>query len=272
MSDKKCKLLITAVMVTYNEARYLTTCLGSLSACDEILIFDMGSTDNSVAIANRYATVVRKIERVDYHEKIWKALIQEAKNDWIVFLDPDEVYPHEIFAFIDDIIVNNNRIGLFSIPWQFYFLGRPLKSTVWGGKNYKSRVFHRERVIISPFPFGGIAIKPGYESYVFPYKDSLSIKHYWVDNLSDLFKKHWRYIKNEGAARYTKNNRFAVKKMIYDTYHGLRKSLIDLNGLHDSWTGIFLSFFYAWYIMMCHLSLLHFQLFKAGKLDQNLVS
>jgi glycosyltransferase involved in cell wall biosynthesis len=243
-----------------------------LADCDEIIVFDMGSTDNPAAIATKYGAVVRQVEQVAYHEKIWGKLIGEAKNDWIVFLDPDEVYPEDIFRRIGSLVEENDTIGLFSLPWQFYFLGKPLKSTVWGGKNYKARVFHRNRVLVSSFPFGGVSVKPEYKTYVFPYEDNLAIKHYWVDSLSDLFKKHWRYIKNEGAAWYNKDRRFRLKKMLFDTYHTLRKNLIDLNGLHDGWAGIFLSFFHAWYVMMCHLSLLYFQIFKAGKLDQKLAA
>ena len=51
--------------------------------------------------------------------------------------------------------------------------------------------------------------------------------------------------------------------MRWDTCEALRKNLIDFKGLQDGWRGIFLSFFHAWYIMMCDLALLCNQSLKA---------
>lgn len=262
-------LRISAIIVCINDGRHLSECLESLAYCDEILIFDMGSTDESVAIASKYATRIKSIARADYIEKIWGGLIKEASNDWIIFIDPDEVFPKDIFPYIDELTRKDN-IGLFSIPWQYYFLGEPLHSTVWGEKNYKARVFHRKRANLSPKIFGGVVIKPGFKTYTFPYDKKLVIKHYWVDDIVEMFKKHWRYIRNEGQARYMNGNKFSVKLTVIDTYHALRKNLIDCRGLWDGWRGIFLSFFNAWYILFCHLSLLAYQILRAGDSERNL--
>lgn len=76
----------SAIVVTFNEVKHLDDCLSSLSLCVELIVYDMGSTDGSLEIAQSYANDVRHIERVDIVEKIWKKIVGEAKNDWIILL------------------------------------------------------------------------------------------------------------------------------------------------------------------------------------------
>lgn len=43
--------MLSAVVVAYNEAHYLSECLRRLTFCDEILVIDLGSQDRSIEIA-----------------------------------------------------------------------------------------------------------------------------------------------------------------------------------------------------------------------------
>lgn len=257
----------SAIVVTFNEVKHLDDCLSSLSLCDEILVFDMGSTDGSLEIAQSYANDVRHIERVDIVEKIWKKIIGEAKNDWIILLDPDEIFPTALVPKIVDIIDSQPEIALISIPWKFYFLGKPVTSTLWGGKKFKARVFNRNNVEISSQLFAGITPKPGYTCYTFPYDENNAIQHYWIDSIPQLYAKHWRYIKNAGESRYSKGERFSCRKLFFDFKQSLKKNLKEYNGLNDGWRGIYLSLFHAWFTLMCHFSLCYYQFLLVSKSD-----
>lgn len=253
----------SAIIVTFNESKRLAECLQAFSQCDEVLVYDMGSTDGSVEIALKHATEVRHIPRVEVVEKAWNRVIREAKNDWIILLDPDEVFPSAIFPELERIINTTPDLAMISIPWKYYFLGKPLNSTTWGREHFKSRVFHRQRVELTGILFKGILVKPGFTEYCCPTDSGYVIQHYWIDSLPQLFSKHWRYIKNDGEARYMRGERFSLKTLLRETYRSLRKNLVDYNGAKDGWRGIFLSFFHAWFIFMCHLSLCCYQYLKA---------
>jgi len=257
---KSNSIIISSVLVTFNEASRLEECLRALNFCDEIVVNDMGSTDESITIANQYASSVRQLNRADVVEKVWNKVINEAKNDWIILVDPDEVYPEAVFTEIANIIQSREDIAMFAIPWKFYFLGKPLISTHWGREHFKARVFNRKHVEISGILFDGIKLKPGYECFTFPYSTGYIIKHYWVDSIPQLFSKHWRYIKNNGEARYKKGQRFSLGRKFKETMRTLRKDLFEYGGMKDGWRGIFLSIFHGWFIFMCHLSLLIFQI------------
>jgi len=256
---------ISAGVVCYNERKTLDKCLISLIKCDETLFFDMGSTDGSIEIARLFTTKVRQIPRVDIVEKVWNKVVSEAKNDWVILLDPDEVFPSDIFPALKEVIQSNPEVALIAIPWKYYFLGKPLTSSHWGRDHFKARVFNRQHIEISGLVFDGIKLKPGFKKYTFPYSSGYIIQHYWIDSIPQLFSKHWRYIKNDGEAKYTKGERFSIRRQLRQLVKTLRKDLFDYGGLKDGWRGIFLSFFHAWFIFMCHFSLLHYQLFTAGK-------
>ena len=252
---------ISSILVTYNESKRLAECLNSYSFCDEIIVYDMGSTDSSVEIAQKFASEVRIIPRVDYVEKIWKRIISEAKNDWVILLDPDEIFPTAVSTYIEYIINTQPKVALISIPWKYYFLEEPLNSTNWGRNHFKARVFNKNNIEISGIMFDGIKTKPSYLSYTIPYELGFIIRHYWIDSIPQLFSKHWRYIRNDGETRFKKGERFDGKRLIKDMIKSLSNDLFKYQGINDGWRGIFLSVFHTWFIFSCHISLCHYQYF-----------
>ena len=260
--------LFSAITVSFNESKRFSDCLNSVSLVDQLLVFDMGSTDGSIEIAKRFTSQVRHIPRVEVVEKVWPRLISETRNDWIILLDPDEIFPSEIFPQLQQIIQTQPEVGLISIPWKYYFLGKPLTSTSWGQEHFKARIFHRDRVDLTGVLFKGIQVKSGVSQYTFSADCGFVLKHYWADSISQLFSKHWRYIRNDGEARYKNGQRFNFRNLINDTFKTLRKDLFEFNGIKDGFRGIFLSIFHAWFIFNCYISLCLYQFFKVHKLNR----
>ncbi len=268
MSEKTLTPRFTSILVTCNDAGHLQESLSSVTFCEEVLVFDMGSKDSSYEIAREIASRVERIQQVDVVEKVWGRVVSEAGNDWLILLDPDEVFPTDIIPELKKIIQSQPDVGLISIPWKYYFLGKPLNSTSWGQEHFKARIFHRDRVDLTGVLFKGIQLKPGYSSYTFPTESGFILKHYWIDSLPQLFSKHWRYIRNDGEARYNKGERFSFKRQVKESIRTFRKDLFDYHGIKDGCRGIFLSFFHAWFIFNCHISLFFYQVFKAPKMSE----
>jgi len=75
-----------------NEERWLARCLDSvMGLVDEIIIVDTGSTDNSVAIAERYGAVVLHDKWQDDFARPRNIGLKRATKNWILIMDPDEV-------------------------------------------------------------------------------------------------------------------------------------------------------------------------------------
>src|SRR5918998_1386113 len=90
---------ISIVITTYNRERYLSAAIESILAqtrCDfELLIWDDGSTDRSVEIANAYAKSDRRVRVVAAEHRgqtpSRKAAIAETTGTYIGYVDSDDL-------------------------------------------------------------------------------------------------------------------------------------------------------------------------------------
>ena len=88
---------ISVVIPCYNAAQFLgetlDSVLGQTYTPLEVIVVDDGSTDDSAAIAESYGPPVRVICQENQGESVARNRgIQEARGDWIAFLDADDVW------------------------------------------------------------------------------------------------------------------------------------------------------------------------------------
>jgi glycosyltransferase involved in cell wall biosynthesis len=253
------KVEFTGVVVTCNEERYLRDCLNSLAFCQQLIVIDLGSTDSSLDIAVDCGAEIIHREWGPVVEPFRKEAIEFLKYDWMIQLDPDEIFPANIEDELRSMIMKDSELGVINIPWKFYIKGKPLNFSIWGLEKTKGIVLHKSRNKFTALSQRGTKLLNGYTSATLPGKSATWIRHYWVDSYEQLFEKHWRYIKKEGESRYLEGERFSWVTLVHSTISALKSNLIDFKGLRGGALGIFLSFFYSWYICMSLLSLLRYQ-------------
>lgn len=246
--------------MTYNDARRLADSLKSLQFCDELLVIDLGSKDNSLKIAKQFKAFVVHHKLVPDVDQIREYASALTKHDWIIFPDPDEVFPYDAVGEMNRFIKNNGKLGVIMLPWLFYFKAKPLKHTIWGVPNkFKGIVYHRRRVQFSGLVHHGIKASEGFETIKLEQIERNILKHYWMDTYKQLFEKHLRYIKLEGGARYKNGKRFSFGYLLRHTIKTLFNNLFVYRGIYGGWNGVFLSIFHSWYEFMSVLSLYSYQ-------------
>ena len=120
---------ISVVLAVFNEEDNLKNCLESVKAFAwEIVIVDGGSTDKTLDIANEFgAVIIRTDNPPNFHINKNKA-IDEARGDWILQLDADEVVDEKLFEFIKLIEKKRKEGQLKNSAWWLrrknLFLGR----------------------------------------------------------------------------------------------------------------------------------------------------
>ena len=88
---------LSACLIVKNEEKHLSTCLESLAAiCDEIVVVDTGSEDDTVPIAEAFgAKIFHYAWRKDF-SAARNFAIEQASGDWIIQLDADEeLFPED---------------------------------------------------------------------------------------------------------------------------------------------------------------------------------
>src|SRR3989338_58576 len=140
-------LKLSVVLATFNEEENIGRCLESCrSLASEIVAVDGSSTDSTREILKKYgAHVLVRENPTNFH--INKQLaIGQAKAEWILQLDADEVVSPELKKEILNVI-SLPAINGYWIPRKNYFLGRALKK---GGQypDYTLRLYRRGKGIL----------------------------------------------------------------------------------------------------------------------------
>ena len=254
------KLPLSAIVVCYNEDARLRDCLRSLLFCDEIIVCDLGSEDRSVAIASGLATSILHAEHVPYVEVVMPSLVEQARHDWIFRLDPDEVVdPHLVPRIRDALIESREKVCGYHLPWEFYFRGRKLIGTPWGGRKYKEFITNRNRVEYQTYVHSSVTARPGMHWETIDGPGTAVVRHFWVDTYRQLFEKHWRYLQYEGEARYKTGQEFGTLRFLVNSLRLLKNNLRPSAWWKDGLRGLFLCCFFVWYETSARLFLLAYQ-------------
>jgi glycosyltransferase involved in cell wall biosynthesis len=80
---------LTAVVTTLDNAATLTACLASLAFCDELVVLDSGSHDDTAAIAQAHGARWF-VEPFRGYGPQKQSAVDKATHDWVLLLDADE--------------------------------------------------------------------------------------------------------------------------------------------------------------------------------------
>ena len=141
---------ISVVINTYNAQKYLAQVLETAKSFDEIVVCDMESTDDTVAIAQRYGCTIVTFPKGDCKsaEPARTFAIQSATSDWVLVVDADELIPQALHDYLYDFIQHPDDIRGLYIPRKNYTMNTFLPSSY---PDYQLRFFIREGTIWPPY-------------------------------------------------------------------------------------------------------------------------
>lgn len=113
---------LSAVVICKNEQSMLKTCLLSLKWADEIIVIDNYSTDKTVEIAKENGARVVKFESEDFAKTRNKGM-EEAKGEWVLYVDSDERVLEPLKLEILEII-NGSNFSAFGISRKNIIFGQ----------------------------------------------------------------------------------------------------------------------------------------------------
>lgn len=133
---------LTAIIITKNEAANIGDCLDSVAFCDERIVVDCGSDDDTAAIArSRGAQVTEHGWRGFGPQKNFALSL--ATGEWVLSIDADERVTPELAAAIGKTVSEGNADG-YEIRRRTRFLGKEmLQSRLF--PDYILRLFRRGR-------------------------------------------------------------------------------------------------------------------------------
>ncbi len=113
---------LSVIIPTYNEASYIKDALLSVSFANEIIVIDSFSTDNTVDIAEPYASKILKRSFDNFSNQKNHAL-EHATGDWVLFVDADERVTNSLRAEIVTTINQPKHTG-YKINFPHFYMNR----------------------------------------------------------------------------------------------------------------------------------------------------
>jgi glycosyltransferase involved in cell wall biosynthesis len=104
---------------------------------NKIVVIDGGSVDRSVAIASKYADVIKVVKFNGHYANQKNRAIELAKTDWVLFLDPDERMSPKALVQLSAMI-SQDSYDCFSFPRNNFINNVPDNSK---GFDYQDRMF-----------------------------------------------------------------------------------------------------------------------------------
>jgi glycosyltransferase involved in cell wall biosynthesis len=131
---------LSAVLITRNAATQLPACLASVSFCDDIVVVDSGSSDDTVAIARTRGARVLHQEWLGFGPQKQFA-VSQARHDWVLCIDADERVSDELRASIETVLAAPTHQA-YRFPRCNRFMGRYLRHGE-GYPDWSLRLFDR---------------------------------------------------------------------------------------------------------------------------------
>lgn len=197
--------LVSAVLIAYNEGNVIEKTLKALTWCDEIIVVDSGSKDNSQEIYEKYNcnVFVREFDGFGMQKDY---AFSQAKHDWILSLDADEVLSEGLQKEIQECLKQDTILESgFNLPRTLIFLDKRIASEI---KKPCLRLFNKQK--------GGVTLDSVHEKIVLTGKIGSFRKemlHYSYRNIHNYFDKFNTYT-SLAAEEYLKNGKSKSKFMI----------------------------------------------------------
>ncbi|WP_348825250.1 glycosyltransferase family 2 protein [Flavobacterium aestuarii] len=253
---------LSVLIITLNEEKHLKALLSDLSFADEIVIVDSFSTDRTEIIAKSFPKVKFIQNKFENFSVQRNFAISQAKNDWILFLDADEVLTPELKQEIIETLQNNKTYSAYFFERIFMFENSVLKYSgnqtdkIFRLFDKKSARYDEKRLVHEKLIVDG---KIG----------SLKNKliHYSYSSYHDYKEKIIFYGKFKAQEKFLKKAKPSfILQLLHPSYNFLYNYFIRL-GFLDGKKGIFICYLNAYCIVIRYR-----ELKKLWKQDQDLIS
>lgn len=236
------KETIAAVIIAKDEEKRIVPCLESVKWCDEIVVVDDMSTDDTRAICRRFrANVVAHPLNEDYAMQR-NIGVDNSNSSWILQLDADERVSPGLKRDIKRILADNSNVAAYRLYRKNYFLGKFMRHGGWYERQIK--LFRR-----------------GKARYVGPIHEQLKVdgkvgelesqlEHYPFRSISEFIERQLYYAGLESKFLYQERGKVDLKEV---KYHIILKPMklfcklfIKKQGFKDGMHGFIFSILNAW--------------------------
>ncbi len=224
---------ISVVIIVKNGAATLTQCLNSLSHFEDVVLYNNGSTDNTVSIASHYKNVTVVEGNFIGFGPTKNIAATYAKNDWILSIDADEVMNE---VTVQEILkLSNDPNMVYSILRKNFYKLTEIKHC-WGNDEIV-RIYNRTATNYSPDNVHEYVLTDGFIIQ----KLHGYFSHYTYQSISEFILKVDLYSTLFAIDNVGKKNS-SILKAIFNAKYAFFKTYFLKIGFLDGYAGLVIAF------------------------------
>lgn len=244
---------VSAFIVSFNEAENIVDCVESVSFCDEILVIDSFSTDNTVELATQCGAKVVQHPWEGYRGQ--KAFgLSLASHEWVINLDADERISPKLREEILEILQQDGE-GKREVADGYYlnrvvfFLGRWWRSGGWYPE-YRLRFFRKSKAV-----WGGA--EPHEKVEVSGRTERLvgEVEHYTYKDIEDQISRLQKFAKISADDAFSKGKRFSLASLLGNPLLRFFKFFIVKRGYREGTAGFVVGVLEGYYTFLKYVRL-----------------
>ncbi len=228
-------LPVSACVLTFNESRNIRRCLDSVRWCEEIVVLDSFSADDTLEIVREFTDAI--------HQMPWEGYVVQrnrvrklATRPWILMLDADEEVSDAMVRDIRAFFASDpgHIVGL-EFPRKVFYLGKWITHGEWY-PDHKLRLFRADK-----------GWSGGQEPHdqVFVNGPARRVRgeilHYTYDDLTDHAERNNRYSTISAEAKLAEGDRFRWRDLLFRPPFRFLKSYLLRRGFLDGAQGFIIA-------------------------------
>lgn len=221
---------ISVVIITRDAAATLADTLKSTRGFGEVVVYDNGSNDATIEIAQAH-------ENVSLHQGNFMGFgptknhaVSLAKNDWVLSLDADEAISSELRQFLERWVPESSDcVGL--IRRDNYLMGKLVDKGGWGA-DWLVRLFNRKEHL-----FNDNAVHESVQLSATTVQERipLPIRHNAVQHLGQFLEKIDKYSE---IRRQTSSKTLHPAAIVFRSFFAFFRSYFIQGGMLAGWRGL----------------------------------
>lgn len=229
--------MISVVILTCNNESTLPKTLQSTKSFKDVIVCDTGSTDNTIQIAKSFSNVRVIHKPLNGFGVLRNAVALEAKHDWILSLDSDEVLTSDLQKELFKLSLENQAVYEFS--FHNFYNDKWIKWCGWYPEKH-IRLYNRTKT-----QFSNAHV---HEGVVSDKKQVIHcegiIEHYSYENVREFLEKMQRY-SDLFARQYQGKKKSSLFHAIYHGFFAFIKSYFLKRGVLGGKEGFVISVYNA---------------------------
>ncbi|MSN96541.1 glycosyltransferase family 2 protein [Campylobacter sp. FMV-PI01] len=229
--------MISAVVLVKNNELTLEKTLKSLEFLDEVIVYDNGSTDNSINITKSFKNVNLINGEFMGFGKTKNRAASFAKNEWILVIDSDEVVDDELKEVLKTKNLDKNYV--YKLNFKAFYKDIEIKHCGWNNQKIK-RLYNKNITSYNQNDVHEDIIIDGLKT------ENLAgnVKHYSYHSISEFIQKADLY-----STLFAKNNASkrtsSPTKAFFNAFYSFIKTYFFKKGFLDGYAGLIIAVSHA---------------------------